>query len=329
MTSGRDPIAQSIHDRLKRAAVEQREDFTAILARYGNERFLYRLSRTPHRERFVLKGAMLFVLWLGRNYRPTQDIDLAGSGEVTEERMRSVFADVCAVKDQSDGLFFDPASITVEQIREGQPYRGLRVKVRGKLRRSRINVQVDVGAGDAITGDIAEVDYPTLLGQSAPRLKVYPIVTVVAEKFDAMLQLGSANSRMKDFFDLWLMSRSFQFDGAVLSDAIRRTCERRQTVITAQPVCLSDAFMSDTAKQALWSAFVRRGRLLDAPGARGLKRERTGLGPWAVRGGQRQKTRPKSEVRSLKARHEARLETGDWSKSNNRSVSICARSKAG
>jgi len=265
MTWRDDPVAQSVHDRLRRLAADRREDFNALLARYGNERFLYRLSRTRHSKRFVLKGAMLFIVWLNRLHRPTRDLDLLGTGEITEGTLREIFTDVCQAHVKADGLAFDPASISVQEIRENQLYQGLRVKVRGRLGNARIDIQIDVGIGDTITPDPIEADYPTLLDFPAPRLRTYPIETVVAEKLDAMVQLGLRNSRMRDFFDLWLMSRSFDFDGPVLTEAVRRTFTRRQTALVPDPVCFTNAFAQDAAKHTQWRAFLRRSRLSDAP----------------------------------------------------------------
>jgi hypothetical protein len=265
MTPPNDPVAQSVHDRLLKIAKEQREDFNGVLARYGVERFLYRLTRTRHGKRFVLKGAMLFLLWLDRPHRPTRDLDLLGSGEITESTLRTIFTDVCQARVKPDGLTFDPDSITVQEIRENQVYQGLRIKVRGRLGNARVDVQIDVGIGDVITPAPVETDFPTLLDLPAPHLKTYPKETVVAEKLDAMIQLGLRNSRMKDFFDLWLMARHFEFDGPTLAESIRRTCERRQTPVTADAVCFSESYAHDPTKQVQWNAFLSRGRLTDAP----------------------------------------------------------------
>jgi len=265
MTPPNDPVAQSVHDRLLKRANERREDFNNVLTRYGVERFLYRLTRTRHGKRFVLKGAMLFVLWLDRPHRPTRDLDLLGSGEITESTLRAIFTDVCQARVKPDGLTFDSDSITVQEIRENQVYQGLRVKIRGRLGNAHIDVQIDVGIGDIITPAPVEVDYPTLLDLPSPHLKTYPKETVVAEKLDAMIQLGLRNSRMKDFYDLWLMARHFEFDGPTLTESIRLTCERRQTQVTADAACFSESYAHNPTKQVQWKAFLSRGRLTDAP----------------------------------------------------------------
>ena len=256
-----DPITRSVHDRLLKLAVTRKEDFNAILARYGNERLLYRLTRTKHGKRFVLKGASLFVLWLGRVHRPTRDLDLLASGRIDPTILTSIFHDVCQAPVEPDGVRFDPASIAVTDIRAGQEYQGLRVKLRGLLGTARLSIQVDIGLGDAITPKPEEAAYPTLLNMPAPRMKVYPRETAIAEKLDAMLERGLKNSRMKDYYDIALLSQHFKFDGPVLRAAIEATLRRRGHAVPASlPAALTDAFATDRAKSLQWNAFVRSHR---------------------------------------------------------------------
>jgi predicted nucleotidyltransferase component of viral defense system len=261
-----DPVARSVHDQLLELAAASKEDFNAILGRYANERILYRLTRTKHGKRFILKGASLFVLWLGRVHRPTRDLDLLGSGKIDPAVPQSVFADVCEVAVEPDGLKFDPASITVAEIREGQEYGGLRVRLRGLMGTARLSVQVDVGIGDAITPTPEEATFPTLLDMPAPALKVYPRETAIAEKLDAMIELGLKNSRMKDYYDIVLLARHFAFDGATLGNAIDATLRRRGRIIPAKlPTGLTDAFGSDPSKSTQWRAFTRGHRAPELP----------------------------------------------------------------
>jgi hypothetical protein len=260
------PQAHSVMDRLRLLATQRREDFNALLARYGNERFLFRLGSSPHRQRFVLKGAMLFVAWLDRIHRPTRDVDLLGLGEITPETIRAMFTDICACGSvDEDGVTFDPTTIAIAEIRENQTYHGLRVTLLGHLGSARINLQVDIGVGDAVTPSAQETDYPTLLGHAAPRLNLYPRESVIAEKLDAMLQLGLRNSRMKDFHDCWLLITSFSFAGSQLAEAIQRTCARRATTIRADADCFGESFAHDPAKQIQWAAFRRRSSITDSP----------------------------------------------------------------
>lgn len=252
-----DPVAHSVHDRLLKLANTRKEDFNALLAQYGNERLLYRLTQSAHARRFVLKGASLFVLWLGRIHRPTRDLDLLGSGHFDHAILQSIFQEICAAPVEPDGIIFDPASITVADIREGQEYHGLRVKLRGLLGSARLSVQVDIGFGDAITPPPQDAVFPTLLGMPAPALKVYPRETTIAEKLDAMLELGIKNSRMKDYYDLWTLSHHFSFEGRVLCDALRATLNRRgRTISQEMPTGLSAAFGADPAKVRQWQAFI-------------------------------------------------------------------------
>ncbi|HWN68673.1 MAG TPA: nucleotidyl transferase AbiEii/AbiGii toxin family protein [Haliangium sp.] len=229
MTKPPKDIGASVRARLLRIARERREDFQLLLTRYANERLLYRLSMSPHGSRFVLKGAALFTLWTGRPHRSTRDLDLLGFGEPTEQHVRSVFEQIIGLDVGDDGVVFDPSSLDVGLIREEQEYGGFRVTLRARVTSAQVRLQVDVGFGDAITPAAAMVDFPPLLDFPPPRLRAYPRETVVAEKLEAMVQLGLANSRMKDFFDIVVLSRMFEFDGVVLVDAIRATFQRRTT----------------------------------------------------------------------------------------------------
>lgn len=261
-----DPVAQSVHDRLLKFAASRKEDFNSILARYGNERILYRLTCTRHGKRFVLKGASLFVLWLGKLHRPTRDLDLLGSGKIDQATLMAIFEDVCTVEVEPDGVKFDPSSITVAEIREGQEYQGLRVKLRGLLGTARLSIQVDVGLGDAVTPTPEEAAYPTLLDMPAPKMKVYPRETSIAEKLDAMLERGMKNSRMKDYYDIALLARHFAFEGDRLCTAVDATLRRRGRAIPAElPAGLSDAFGTDTDKGKQWNAFTRNHTASELP----------------------------------------------------------------
>jgi predicted nucleotidyltransferase component of viral defense system len=255
-------IAASVRQKLSNLSRETGEDFQLLLTRYAIERLLYRLSKSSHANRFVLKGAMLFALWTGKMHRPTRDLDLLSFGDNSEGVLRGVFRDLCAAETEDDGLLFDPDTVTVEPIREEQEYGGERVQILVRLGSARVNLQVDVGIGDAITPPAQIVAYPSLLGMPSPQLLAYPRETVVAEKLQAMVQLGMPNSRMKDFFDVFLLSRSFSFAGEPLRNAIKATFSRRRTAIPKDdPSALTDAFAKDETKTKQWSAFLRRSGL--------------------------------------------------------------------
>jgi predicted nucleotidyltransferase component of viral defense system len=253
-------IASSVRQRLLDLSRTRNEDFQLILTRFASERLLYRLSQSRHAERFMLKGALLFALWTGRMLRPTRDVDLLGSGSPGTEALAATFREVCENQlDHDDGLRFHAESVTAEPIREDQEYEGIRVRFRVTLGRARIDLQVDVGFGDAVTPSPDVVDFPSLLDFPAPRIRAYPRETVIAEKYQAMVQLGIANSRMKDFFDIWIMAREFPFDGRTLSEAIRATFQRRQTPVPASaPMALRADFGEDIAKGQQWQAFATR-----------------------------------------------------------------------
>ena len=255
-------LAASVRQRLLNRARERGEAFDLVLTWYAIERLLYRMSQSPHVDSFVLKGAMLFSLWSGESHRPTRDLDLLGFGDSRVSRMESVFRDVCQVPCE-DGLSFDPTSVRGEEIRGTDEYDGVRIRLDIRLAVARVPLQVDVGFGDAVVPAPEPVDYPALLEFPAPRLRAYPREVVVAEKFQALVSLGIANTRMKDFYDLWMLARRFDFDGERLSKAIAATFERRRTPIPEEaPLALTPAFHDDTAKQTQWRAFLRKGAVV-------------------------------------------------------------------
>ncbi len=249
----------SIQARLLNYSREHQVNHNHTLTRYGIERLMYRLSRSPHADRFVLKGAMLFVLWLEDLHRPTQDLDLLGFGDLSSPNLRSIFEDVCEMPVEDDGLEFSKDGIEIEEIREAEVYQGLRVKIPGRLGNIRLNVSVDVGFGDAVVPDPEKSDYPVLLDLPHPEIKMYPRETVVAEKVDAMIVLGLRNSRMKDYYDLWTLAQRFPFDATLLVKAIDATLKRRGRELPSQiPPGLQDEFAASPTKQTQWKAFLRR-----------------------------------------------------------------------
>lgn len=252
-------IGASVRARLLRLARERAEDFQLVLTRYANERLLFRLASSTHGQRFVLKGAALFTLWTGKLHRATRDLDLLGFGDPGVDDVREVFAEVISLDVADDGVRFDQGTLAVGLIREEQEYGGVRVELVARVTNAQVRLQVDVGFGDAITPEASVVEFPPLLDFPAPRLRAYPRETVVAEKLEAMVQLGMANSRMKDFYDVAVLARDFDFDGALLARAIRATFERRKTALPmTMPIALTTAFAEDTTKKTQWSGFVRK-----------------------------------------------------------------------
>ena len=252
-------LAASVRQRLLNRARGRGEDFNYLLTRYANERLLFRLAESTHRDQFVLKGATLFEVWHDAVHRATRDVDLLGTGEPAVDRMQETFQELCRVDVEPDGLDFLDESVRAERIRDGQAYGGVRVRLVADLGGARIAVQVDIGFGDAVTPGVVEAEFPTLLDFPAPRLRTYPQETVVAEKFEAVVRLGIANTRMKDFYDLWSMATTFDFSGEPLATALAATFQRRGTPLPIEPpVALRPEFSGDSAKRTQWSAFSQR-----------------------------------------------------------------------
>jgi len=253
-------LAASIRERLRQRAAAEGRPFDEVLTYYAIERFLFRLSCTSHRERFVLKGALMLPLWNVAIARATRDIDLLARGSLTTDDVANVIADCLAANVEPDAIDFDVASIAVSEIREDTRYGGIRATFIGYLERARIHMQVDIGLGDAITPGVVEINYPALLGQPAPTLDGYPVETTIAEKLEAIVDLGEANSRMKDFFDLWSVLGNLDLDAALIRAAVKATFTRRGTPLPVEvPVGLTEPFAR--AKQTQWSAFLRRLRI--------------------------------------------------------------------
>jgi predicted nucleotidyltransferase component of viral defense system len=249
-------MGASVRARLLNLARERNQPNDLLLTRYVLERLLYRLSTTRHRERFVLKGAMLMTTWFKDPFRPTRDLDLLGFGDPDPQAMLAVFREICAVE-ADDGVTFDGEGLTVDLIREELEYGGLRLKTNATIGGARVRIVIDIGFGDAIEPGATELELPVLLDLPAPRLRAYPRETVIAEKFQAMVALGRANSRMKDLYDIWLLSRTYEFKGDALARAIAATFTRRKTPIPVDlPFALTRAFADDRAKQQQWSSFV-------------------------------------------------------------------------
>lgn len=262
MTRSNVDLAASIRQRLLNLSKKSEEDFSLVLAKYAAERLLYRLSRSPFASQFALKGAMLFTIWIGRPHRPTRDMDLLGYGEDSVDRIAKVFQQIIRTEVEPDGLVYDEKSISVSTIREDQEYGGKRVELMARLGVARIHVQVDIGFGDAITPEAQEIEYPSLLKLPAAKVFAYSRETVVAEKLQAMVVLGILNSRMKDFYDLWLLCEKFSFDGLVLAKAIAATFERRRTALPLDPpIALTAEFGTTPDKVVQWQAFLRRSHL--------------------------------------------------------------------
>jgi predicted nucleotidyltransferase component of viral defense system len=256
-------VGASVRQRLLNLAHARGQPLELLLTRYALERLLHRLSLSPHRERFVLKGALLLTTWFDEPHRATRDLDLLGFGDPSDDALLAVFREVMTIA-VDDGVSFDTAKLKIQPIREDLEYGGSRLSTTAALSGARIPIVVDVGFGDAIEPGAEDIDLPVLLDMPSPNLRAYPLETVIAEKLHAMVALGLANSRMKDYYDVWMLTRTFALDPGRLRRAVDATFARRSTPLLASiPEGLSEAFAADAGKQAQWQAFARN---LSAPG---------------------------------------------------------------
>jgi len=251
-------LVASVSGRLQNQARETKRPFQELLQYFAMERFLYRLSKSSHRSRFVLKGALMLHVWDAPLARATRDVDLLGRTNNSLENLENVIRDVCTLDVEPDGMQFDPATVKGERIKEDADYEGVRVRFVGRLGNARVPMQIDVGFGDVVTPAAQTITYPRLLDFPAAELVGYPRETVVAEKFQAMVYLRTTNSRMKDFYDVWLLANSFAFDGAQLAKAISATFANRGTEIDVAPIAFTTEFTEQASTVAQWSAFRKR-----------------------------------------------------------------------
>lgn len=277
-------IAASVRARLLNLAKAQEVDFNQLLVRFALERILYRLSQSKHADRFLLKGALLFTLWYDMPHRPTRDADLLGFGPSDLNSIAQTFRDIAGV-DVDDGMVFDPASVTAEEIRKEAGYAGARVLISGEIAKARCKTQIDIGFGDAVTPGPIDAVYPVLIDDlPAPRLRTYPVYTVVAEKLHAIALLGMTNSRLKDYLDLSVLLDRETLDANTLAGAIAATFIRRgMAVPTSLPVGLTDEFSGDATRQALWHAFLKKNELAQQALPDVVAMLRAALGPVLLR----------------------------------------------
>lgn len=258
-------LAASVHQRLLNKARKSSRPFNELLQHFAIERFIYRLSKSPHADKFVLKGALMLSAWAGSVSRPTMDIDLLGKIENNLDTIIAVVTDICTIEAESDGIVFHKDTVTANRITEDADYKGVRILLRGSLGSTRLFLQIDIGFGDVIIPGPSKIEYPVLLNFPQPKLNGYTMESTIAEKFQAMVKLGLLNSRMKDFYDIWFLSRMFDFDGEVLVEAIAKTFETRKTPLTSKPTIFNASFMKDEIKQAQWLGFINKAKLGDAP----------------------------------------------------------------
>jgi hypothetical protein len=258
-------IAASIRQKLLNKSKELSRPFNELLQYHALERFLYRLSISKYREKFILKGALLFTVWQHSTIRSTSDIDLLGKISNDQAGIIKAFREICDIDTENDGMLFDKESLTTEQITLDAEYEGVKVLLYGYLGTARIRIQIDIGFSDVVTPGSVLSEYPTILDLPAARLYCYNRETVVAEKFQTMVKRDIFNSRMKDFYDIWILSRSFDFEGSSLANAVRNTFERRETDIIADIAVFQESFHNDQGKKDQWKGFLKRSKLSNVP----------------------------------------------------------------
>lgn len=258
-------VGASVHQRLKNASKESGRSFNDLAQYYALERWLYRMSKSRHANLFILKGALMLVAWRAPILRATRDIDLLARTKNDLDSIKYIIAEICQEQVRDDGLLFDPKSVTTERIAEEADYHGVRAQFSGRLATTRIAMQIDMGFSDVVTPEPVEIIYPTILDYPAPVLCAYNRETAIAEKFEAMVSLGRLNSRMKDFFDVWLLASTSDFRGANLHAAVFATFTRRETPLAPEPQAFATEFMLDPSKQLQWAGFLKRMRPSEAP----------------------------------------------------------------
>ncbi|HBD9237991.1 TPA: nucleotidyl transferase AbiEii/AbiGii toxin family protein [Legionella pneumophila] len=259
-------IGESVRSRLKNIAVKEGSDFNAVLTRYGLERLLYRIGESEYSNQFLLKGALLFNLWYDMPHRPTKDIDLLGFGDNDLAYIKQTFSKICSIF-ADDGISFLSESVTVDTIKKDGGYTGARVELFGELAKAKIKIRIDIGYGDAVTPGPIDAHYPVLLSDlPAPKIRTYPIYTVIAEKLHAIALLGMANGRLKDYLDLYVLLGNEQIDNQILAKAIQATFNRRgMDLPEALPIGLTDEFANDPSRESMWKAFLRKNELEQKP----------------------------------------------------------------
>jgi predicted nucleotidyltransferase component of viral defense system len=265
MAKGVTNLAASVHQRILNKAREESRPFNELLQYFAIERFIYRLSQSPYAEQFILKGALMFSAWCGPAARPTMDIDFLGEIDNQIDIITTAMKDVCLTDVAPDGIYFDGETVEAVRITEDAAYEGVRVRVRGSLGKARVSIQIDIGFGDVIVPNADSVSYPVILDFPAPELRGYTMESTIAEKFQAMARLGILNSRLKDFYDIWFLSRSFDFKGGILAKAIEKMFERRNTLVKLDAAIFNPSFGRNKDKDIQWRSFLSKAKLTGAP----------------------------------------------------------------
>jgi len=255
-------ISASIRAKLKNIAKQEETDFNTALTRYGMERLLYRIGQSKYANQYLLKGALLFNLWYDMPHRPTMDIDLLGFGNNELDFLVNIFKDICSIT-ADDGIIFDAESVSAETIKKEAGYTGARIQLFAKLSKAKIRIQVDIGFGDVVTPSPVNSNYPVLISDlPAPKVLTYPIYTVIAEKLHAIALLGMANSRLKDYLDLYVLLKAEKLNKKILLNAITSTFKQRGISLPKTiPTGLISEYSQDSSRQAMWLSFIKKNEL--------------------------------------------------------------------
>ncbi len=264
-------MGHSVRERLKNLARAGNHDVAYLFQRYAFERFYWRIGKSAYADRFILKGASLFTIWMGPMFRVTQDADFESTMHLDMEGMKSVFSEIALLPvEKDDGVRFDVATMNTSEIKAEDEYKGVRVRFNAFIERARVPLQFDIGFGDSVYPRPAFSDYPVLLGGEKPRLKIYPQYSVIAEKVSAMIGRGMDNSRLKDYFDIWALTGAFPFDLGLLTTAMTRTLERNGLSFPREwPEGLTEAYATNVMKVSQWNAFLRKTQPLERPASLG------------------------------------------------------------
>ncbi len=258
-------MGASIRQKLLNLSQQTKRPFNEVLTYYMIERFIDRLSKSPYKNRFVLKGALMFVVWDLSDTRATRDIDLLGKTQNSVENLTQIIQEICRIECLEDAAIFMADSVECQPIQEQNEYQGIRAYFNGELAKARTRMQIDIGFGDIVFPKPSDVNYPTMLGMTSPAILGYTPETLIAEKTHAMVRHGLRNSRMKDYFDVWVLSNQFVFEGAHLAEAIQKTFSQREMEITDTTTQIFDELVADNTKKAQWNSFVSNNVLTIVP----------------------------------------------------------------
>ena len=261
--------AVNVRKQLLKVARDMKRPSQELLQYYAMERFLYRLSVSRYSDKFILKGGLLFTVWNMGDFRATQDIDFLGLIRNEPNHIGKVCRQVCGIN-CNDGIVFEPETVSTSVIRPQNDYQGVQIKFKGRIDRSKVHMRIDVGFADVVHPNPITFSFPTILEMPVPTLLGYTQESVVAEKVDAMLQLGELNSRMKDFYDVWFLSHRVPFEMVTLGDALQATLDRRGTELALEPIVFQSAFGTSRLKTEQWINFCRQNRFSDVPEFVGL-----------------------------------------------------------